>query len=1055
MKSTQDGYRYRAVLNGSYFSNAFQELVSLETTSTVTCPDKVLPNELFNCTLTVTGLSDYGPRVRKPAGVVLWRDGPVLDPPDTTHCLGQPATRGCCELDLAGTCTLRFRAPATLGETRTVVTDYGTDWNPFRNYLLDQPSLGSASMVTASCAAPNITDVPEARTIATAPGECFGIMPDLRGELSVTERGCPAAVTQTPAPGTHLSAGQTLPVQFTATSGGGSVQSQSYVTIVDGSIPFITLYGDSVVNLECHQPYFEQGALASQLCSNQQPAQITQSNVDTGQPGTYFVTYGADYGPLGHPVATRVIHVTDSTAPVLSLVGPASMVSECGLYFDPGASAIDQCAGPVTPTLTILDQDGNAVATPSAGTFTYRYTASDFSGNVSSVDRTVELRDEIPPAIEPPGFPLPVLVQCRSALTLPTLLASDFCDGPVPVTTTTDADVNVPGNYTITYAARDTTGNQAQRPVPLTVTDNVKPVITLTGANPMTVECHTPFTDPGASALDACTGSLAVNASGTVDTNSVGTYTLSYSATDSSGNVQLLTRTVHVVDTTKPVIALNGANPISLECHSTYVEPGATATDACAGSFAATASASVNANVPGTYTVSYTATDGAGNAAIVVTRTVNVVDTTKPVISLNGSADVTIECHTAYVEAGATAVDACAASPTATPSGSVDSNTVGVYTVTYNATDPSGNVGTAVTRTVHVVDTTKPVIALTGANLITLECHTTFTDPGATALDACAGAVTVNATGTVNPNVPGTYTITYSATDSSGNTQSLTRTVDVVDTIRPSIVVTGANPLTLECHSSYADPGATSTDACSGALTVVTTGTVDANTPGSYTVTYSSVDGSGNTQTATRTVNVVDTTKPVVTLTGAASMNVECHTAFTDPGATATDDCDGAHPATATGVVDAQTPGTYTITYSAVDAAGNAATTVVRTVIVGDATPPVITLNGSASMTVECHTPFTDPGAVVDDTCGGQSSANVTGSVDVNAVGTYTLTYAATDANGNNATPVIRTIHVTDTIKPVITLEGSNPLTLECHTGYVEPGASATDSCAGTFAATP
>ena len=42
--------------------------------------------------------------------------------------------------------------------------------------------------------------------------------------------------------------------------------------------------------------------------------------------------------------------------------------------------------------------------------------------------------------------------------------------------------------------------------------------------------------------------------------------------------------------------------------------------------------ANVNVNTPGTYTLTYSASDPSGNAADPVTRTVNVVDTTKPVI---------------------------------------------------------------------------------------------------------------------------------------------------------------------------------------------------------------------------------------------------------------------------------------------------------------------------------------------------------------------------------------------------------------------------------------
>jgi hypothetical protein len=79
------------------------------------------------------------------------------------------------------------------------------------------------------------------------------------------------------------------------------------------------------------------------------------------------------------------------------------------------------------------------------------------------------------------------------------------------------------------------------------------------------------------------------------------------------------------------------------------------------------------------------------------------------------------------------------------------------------------------------------VITLTGANPMTVECHTSFTDPGATADDSCNGAVGVTSNNNVNANVPGSYSVNYSASDASGNTQTATRTVNVVDTIPPTI----------------------------------------------------------------------------------------------------------------------------------------------------------------------------------------------------------------------------------------------------------------------------
>jgi len=153
------------------------------------------------------------------------------------------------------------------------------------------------------------------------------------------------------------------------------------------------------------------------------------------------------------------------------------------------------------------------------------------------------------------------------------------------------------------------------------------------------VECHDAFSDPGATASDACAGDLtsSIIVSGSVNPNVVGSYTLTYTVSDGS-HTATANRTVNVVDTIPPVITVNGANPMTVECHTSFSDPGATANDGCAGSFPASASGTVNVNVPGTYTIIYNASDPSGNPASPMTRTVNVVDTTAPIITVNGNA---------------------------------------------------------------------------------------------------------------------------------------------------------------------------------------------------------------------------------------------------------------------------------------------------------------------------------------------------------------------------------------------------------------------------------
>lgn len=506
--------------------------------------------------------------------------------------------------------------------------------------------------------------------------------------------------------------------------------------------------------------------------------------------------------------------------------------------------------------------------------------------------------------------------------------------------------------------------------------------------------------------------------------------TTNVTCTAGSGEFTIFPVTVN--DTRSFRINLNGANPLTVECNSIppFADPGATTNRA---GITPTAVSTVNPNAPNTYTITYTATDDNGTpndasddiVATPVVRTVNVVDDSPPLITLNGdnpatdeieTQELTVECHGALPDLGATANDACDGPAAVSVNGSVDPNTVGTYTLTYTATDNHGTPGdptddlvATITRTIHVVDTTAPVITLNGASSMTVECQTGFNDPGASATDSCDINVSVTAAGSVDAATPGAYTITYTASDAAGNAATpVTRTVNVVDATGPVITLNGDSTMTVECHASYADAGATANDACGGSVSVTSSGSVDVNTPGTYTITYTATDGT-NTSTATRTVHVVDTTAPIITLNGANSMTVECHTSFTDPGASAADSCDTSVPVTPSGSVNVDVPGTYTITYTASDDSGNAAASVTRTVNVVDTTAPTINCPANIVVNLPANSAATTVpvnfNVTASDSC--STTATVTTSHASGAnfpVGTTTVTATATDAAGNTST---------------------------------------------------
>ena len=84
--------------------------------------------------------------------------------------------------------------------------------------------------------------------------------------------------------------------------------------------------------------------------------------------------------------------------------------------------------------------------------------------------------------------------------------------------------------------------------------------------------------------------------------------------------------------------------------------------------------------------------------------------------------------------------------------------------------------------------------------------------------------------------------------------------------------------------------------------------------------------------------NNTDVTAPVITLIGNASISINESEAYTEQGATATDDVDGdiTSNIVVCGSVNIEIPGTYEITYSVQDAAGNNAVALIRTATVVD-----------------------------------------------------------------------------------------------------------------------
>ncbi|MGO9201638.1 MAG: LamG-like jellyroll fold domain-containing protein [Limisphaerales bacterium] len=111
--------------------------------------------------------------------------------------------------------------------------------------------------------------------------------------------------------------------------------------------------------------------------------------------------------------------------------------------------------------------------------------------------------------------------------------------------TLSDVSLDSSGSYSVVVT--NSFGSALSPAANLNVVDTLPPVITLNGANPMQVVQNTSFADPGATAYDACAGSVPVVVFNGVDPSVVGGYTVLYEATDPSGNSATNARTVLVV----------------------------------------------------------------------------------------------------------------------------------------------------------------------------------------------------------------------------------------------------------------------------------------------------------------------------------------------------------------------------------------------------------------------------------------------------------------------------------------------------------------------------
>ncbi len=337
---------------------------------------------------------------------------------------------------------------------------------------------------------------------------------------------------------------------------------------------------------------------------------------------------------------------------------------------------------------------------------------------------------------------------------------------------------------------------------------------------------------------------------------------------DNAGNKTTCTSgKIKNIDTEKPQIILNGNATFEIIKNTLYSEQGATWADDTdgQGTINSATTGAVDSSNLGEYKLTYTYTDSAGNTAS-VTRIVKVVAGEKPVLKLKWNATKMVEVHSNYADEWATAQDKedgdiSSKIETINP---VDTSKIGTYEIKYNVQDSSDNTAKKVKRIVKVVDTTKPEITLNGSEILEVFKNAKYSELSANCADNYDKKCEVKIFGKVNTTKIGEYKITYIATDTSGNTSTKTRTAKVVSGDNPIITLKWQNPQKLFLWDTYKELGAIAQDKEDGEITKnisIDTSAVNFQKGGTYEITYTIKDGTGNIASVKRTLKILP--KPV------------------------------------------------------------------------------------------------------------------------------------------------------------------------------------------------
>ncbi|MBI2006400.1 MAG: HYR domain-containing protein, partial [Nitrosopumilales archaeon] len=740
------------------------------------------------------------------------------------------------------------------------------------------------------------------------------------------------------------------------------------------------------------------------------------------------------------PTTTKIVEpIIEEAQPVqetqpLTTVNPVPNDFTKPLIIAPNDMLVE-AAGGLTPIsigkATASDESGiqslvsNAPAQFPIGATTIIWTAIDGAGNVGIATQTITVVDTIPPVLS--SLPDLVVESSNSKQTVE-LTMPEVKDTVGVLSLTNDAPEVFPlGDTVVTWTAIDVVKNSAITTQKVTVVDTIPP--TITAPNDVVVEA-TSFNENVVELGEATVvdnGKILSITNDAPISFSIGDTTITWMASDEAGNIATATQKISVIDTTIPQIispeniifeAISiDENVVKLVAPTVIdVQPVIIANDA-----------------PlvfslGDTVVTWMATDSSGNL-VTATQTVSVVDTTAPKITAPN--DVTVEAiglENNVVSLGDLSVEDITGVAAITHN-APEQFPLGTTIVTWTVTDNYGNIITA-DQKVTVIDTTSPTIDAPKDLVVEASSlEENFVELGEPQIKDIIGIESItNDAPAVFPL--GMTTVTWTVTDTSGNTATDAQIITIHDTTPPSLSI--PENITIEAIGpsgmSVSIGQATATD-------VIKVDSITNNAPeifylGETTVIWTAIDSFGNIVTANQTISVIDTTVPSITPPADITIEAQNPTSTVVSLGIAT-----AEDIVGVALIEVDAPSVFSlgetiVTWVATDSSGNSATATQKISVI-DTTPPVLTQ--PPSLQVEATSEFETQVSLGNATASDHIQvASITNDAPaVFPLGDTVVIWAATDSSGNsvNATQTVTVVDTTaPTIEtlPLITVEAIN-----------------------------